>query len=329
MLHINAKKIKTMKRIHLYLTMLTLSVLLVSCSEDKLDPNSVIHEPILTENALDKWLMLNYVIPYNIDLVYRKVDNDLPVGYNLTPACFEKSAQLAQVFKFLSILPYDSVTGSKEFVRYAFPKFINFVGSGAYNNNGTMILGTAEDGIKVVMYDVNSWESDLSKIDTNSFYPMNSTGNAIRYFHTLHHELAHILHQRRPYPASFRLISQGRHTQDDWSNAFVSDSAARRSGFITTYASKDPDEDIAELFSVFISATPTWWEMAMQQGVVPADPDTTPPTPEDRSAREAMESKLNILYEYTLNEWGVCMIELRRVIIEQKNRLPTLPLNLD
>jgi len=317
-----------MKKICLYLTTLALTVFVVSCSEEKLDPNSVIKDPLLTENALDSWLMENYVLPYNIDLVYRQVDNDLPMFYNLIPADFEKSAQLAQVFKHLSIVPYDSVTGSSEFVRYAFPKFLNFVGSGAHNNNGTVILGTAEDGIKVVMYQVNEWYPEVSAIDANrDFYPMHPNG--IRYFHTLHHELKHILNQRRPFPPLFRTIGQGTHTQDDWSTAFANTPDglrdARRAGFITQYASKDPNEDIAELFSVFISATPEYWASAMEQGVI----RNTGGAITDSTGREAMLSKHAIMSDYMLKEWGININELRRIILKHYSELPTMNLNLD
>ncbi|MCL2028730.1 MAG: putative zinc-binding metallopeptidase, partial [Bacteroidales bacterium] len=138
-----------MKKICLYSAMLALSVLMVNCSEDKLDPNSVIRDPIRVETPLDSWLFTNYVQAYNIDVQYRMEDIQSNMGYNLIPADYQKSVQLAKVIHFLCLAPYDSVTGSQEFARLAFPKFFVFIGSGAHNNNGTVIIGTAEDGIRV------------------------------------------------------------------------------------------------------------------------------------------------------------------------------------
>jgi substrate import-associated zinc metallohydrolase lipoprotein len=173
-------------------------------------------------------------------------------------------------------------------------------------------LGTAEEGIRVVMYEVNRWNTDLSGVTPNSFYPMNPAG--INYFHTLHHEMGHILHQRRPYTADFARISAGSYTQDDWNTTFDNDAAARRAGFISQYASKNPNEDFVELFSMFIVTTPEWWaNMLAQAGTAGA---------------EAITSKFDIVDDYMRGQWGLNLRELRRVISYQISRLPTIDFDL-
>ncbi|MCL2027386.1 MAG: putative zinc-binding metallopeptidase [Bacteroidales bacterium] len=305
-----------MKKICLYLAMLALSVLMVNCSEEKLDPNSVIREPIRVETPLDQWLNTNYVGAYNIDVQYRFADIQSQMNYNLIPADYQKSVQLAKVIHFLCLAPYDSVTGSRDFARLAFPKFLVFVGSGAHNNNGTVILGTAEDGIRVVMYQVNSWNTDVPPNPAN-FYPMSNAWNSVRYFHTLHHELGHILHQLKPYSQTFRAISATDYVQDDWSTVYANNPdglrSARQAGFITQYSSKNDNEDFVELFSIYITSTQAFWNEALAQA--------------GEEGGNKIQSKFSIMYDYMLNEWDIDLNELRRVIDVSQKQLETMDLN--
>jgi len=317
-----------MKKICLYLTTLVLlSVLVVGCSKEKLDPNSVIVDRLVTENAFDKWLYEHFVKPYNVQIEYRFVCSDLPLEYNLVPAEFEKSISLAQVMLFTALEPYDVVTGSTAFNRSMFPKFINFVGSGAYTNTGTVILGTAEDGIKVILYRVNLWNPDLSAVEHNDFYPQSLGG--IRFFSTIHHELAHILHQRRMYPSSFREISRLHYTGDEWNSTTNTHELARRNGFISRYASSEENEDFVELFAHFIMTDSIWWEDALESARVlnpvwEATPHDTIPKYLSTSGADAIESKLNIVKNYMRVEWGIDMIALRREIGRRIALLPEM-----
>ena len=48
-----------------------------ACSEDSVDEGmSVIKDSQTPQNALDRWLYQNYVLPYNIELRYRWEDNE-------------------------------------------------------------------------------------------------------------------------------------------------------------------------------------------------------------------------------------------------------------
>ena len=50
---------------------------------------------------------------------------------------------------------------------------IHLVGSPAYKNNGDMILGTAEGGLKITLYNVNNINV-LNVADLNYYYFNNS-----------------------------------------------------------------------------------------------------------------------------------------------------------
>lgn len=82
---------------------------------------------------------------------------------------------------------YDEATGNPNFLRQYIPKTIHFIGSPAYEDNGTMVLGTAEGGMKITLYNVNDINPDQIDINLLNDY----------YFQTMHHEFAHILHQTK------------------------------------------------------------------------------------------------------------------------------------
>ena len=150
-----------------------------SCSEDDLSGTSVIKPEQTTETPLDSWLYKNYIEPYNIEFRYRYEDMESDMIYDLTPANYEKSVQMAKLVKHLCLQAYDEVTGSRDFITSYFPKMVFLVGSPAYNNNGEVVLGTAEGGTKITLYAVNNM--DPTDVDLLNEW----------YFKTIHHEFAH------------------------------------------------------------------------------------------------------------------------------------------
>lgn len=276
-----------------------------ACSEDDLSNESVITEAQRKENDFDRWIKENYVIPYNIDFKYRMEDIESDRNYNLIPADYTKSVQLAKLVEFLCLNVYDEVTGGKQFIRDYFPKMIHLVGSPAYKNNGTMVLGTAEGGLKITLYNVNNINV-LNVSDLNYYY-----------FKTIHHEFAHILHQTRPYPTAFKEISGSEYVKDSWSSAWgnqnVADAAALKAGFITPYASSGVDEDFVELIAVYVTNTEAYWQSRIKTAGTTGAP--------------IINSKFEIVYNYMLDTWNIDLDVLRNTVIEHQNRIGELDLD--
>ena len=136
-----------MKRTIFALSALVFALSNTACSEDGLDDKSVItgigYE---IETPFDEWLLENFIEPYNIRVMYRYEDMESDMTYNLVPARYERSIEMAQLVSYLCLQAYDEITGSRDFIRANFPKDLFFVGSPAYNNNGSIVLGTAEGG---------------------------------------------------------------------------------------------------------------------------------------------------------------------------------------
>jgi substrate import-associated zinc metallohydrolase lipoprotein len=282
-----------------YLSVLLAAVLLVSCGEEKLDPTSQVIDSTVEQNEFDEWLYDNYVLPYNIEFLYRMVYKESDMNYYLVPAEYDKSIQIAKLMIHLCLEAYDDVTGSKDFIRTYFPKMIHIIGSAAYRNNGTMVLGTAEGGLKITLYMINSLQLDPEYL--NQYY-----------FHTMHHEFAHILHQTKPYSSDFDMISGSDYVNDSW-NSTYSDEEALQNGFITPYASSEPNEDFVELLSTYITNTPKFWSDMLKTA--------------GKDGGAIIQQKFDIVYNYMKNTWGIDLDELRDIILERQSQIDQL--NLD
>ena len=276
-----------------------------SCSEDSLDDQSVFSTEAPQRNEFDIWLLNNYVYPYNIDFKYRMEDKESDHDYNLTPADYDKSVDMAKLVKFLWIDAYTEVMGDRTFICTLGPKMIHLVGSPAYKNNGDMILGTAEGGLKITLYNVNNINV-LNVADLNYYY-----------FKTIHHEFAHILHQTRPYPTAFKEISGSEYVKDSWSSAWGSgsaaDAAALKAGFITPYASSAVDEDFVELIATYVTNTEATWAARLKTAGTTGAP--------------IINSKFEIVYNYMLDTWNIDLDVLRDTVLDHQERIGELDLN--
>ena len=282
-----------------YAALAVLSATVIGCSEQPLDPESQVIDSEVQETEFDKWLKTNYIDTYNIELKWRMETNESDMNYWLVPASVDKSIQMAKLLKFLCFEAYDEITGSMEFIRSYYPKMIHLIGSAAYNNNQTFVLGTAEGGLKITMYMINQLQLDPEYLN---YY----------YFKTMHHEFAHILNQTRPYSSDFDMISGSEYVSDSWSSAWSSDEEAQQSGFISSYASKEAGEDFVELLAIYVTSTEEEWN-AIISGA--------------GSGASIINAKFDIVYNYMLNSWNIDLDELREVIQRRQGEIDTLDLD--
>ena len=246
-----------MKKIKYYISAFLLvavaAMTLSSCGEEKLgdtifpdvderlDPNSYTYK-------LDKFLKDNYLDKYNLTFLYKMPDISTNMNYNLVPAEYNNAIDLAVLCKHLWFDVYDKVAG-EDFLKTYGPRIILLIGSPAINpNSGSEIVGLAEGGIKISLFKVNS-------MNINSFEQMNEL-----YFHTMHHEFSHILHQTKTYPTEFNTISVGRYDANNWQ--YRGDEVTSL-GFVTAYGSSEYREDFAETIACYIVYTQDQWDRLM------------------------------------------------------------------
>ena len=247
-----------MKKIQYYISALLLvavaAMSLSSCSEDKLGPTifpdvDETLDPTSYTYKLDKFVKENYLDKYNLTFLYKMPDISTNMNYNLVPATYENSIDLAVLCKHLWFDVYDSVAG-EQFLKTYGPRIILLIGSPAYDPYaGTETVGLAEGGIKISLFKVNA-------MNINDFNMMNEY-----YFKTMHHEFAHILHQTKTYPSEFNKISVGHYDGTNWQ---YRGNEVNSMGFVTTYASSDFREDFAETIANYLVKTDTQWNRILE-----------------------------------------------------------------
>jgi len=186
------------------------------------------------KGPVDNWLDENYVTPYNIEVKYRFDGYELNLGKVLTPPREDKVIPVMETVKKTWIAPYELEAGAT-FLKTLSPKQFVLVGSAEYNSNGTITLGTAEGGRKIVLFGLNNF-------DTKSKFEVQ------RMLHIIHHEFGHILHQNIMYPAEYKSITPS--YTASWNDYSLAD--ARSRGFITEYARNNPDDDFVEMISIML-----------------------------------------------------------------------------
>lgn len=272
-------------------------IIFFSCEkEDKLDSNSVFVESTIPKNPLDNYVFNELTKPYNISILYKYVDKESDLNYNLVPAPYDASIRLTKLLIYLGIEPYNDITGSKEFIKNNYPKLFTYTGSVPVRNNGTIVLGTAEAGTKVSLY-------NLINLDTTN------AENVIflnqYFFKTIQHEFQHILNQNKPYTSTFAEISGTDYVGNSWNTEFRNIGEAIAGGFISPYASNSDKEDFAEIFSFYITRSQVDWDAIL---------NTTGGT---EIGKITINTKLDIVKSYMKSEWGIDMDILRSNILNR------------
>ena len=239
-----------------YFILSVAALMLAACSEDALDSTSIFDKGSQTpKTEFDAWLQKNYVEPYNIDFKYRFEYKESDVSKNLAPADYDKAIALAKLTKYLWIESYEELMG-RDFIRTYAPKVLNLIGSVAYDSNGGVVLGTAEGGMKIVLYNVNSLNPAKLDMDFLNYW----------FFNTMHHEFAHILHQTKNYPTDFNEISKADYQSSSWVN--LSDGEALAMGFVNNYASSETQEDFVQTIAFYITKSDEEWEELLDASIV-------------------------------------------------------------
>ena len=261
---------------HIYSLIIILTCVLGSCNNDEdVDKAHSIFSTEEVERAMfDKWILDNYTNTYNIELKYRMEDNESDMSHVLIPAEYTKSVVLAKIVKHVWLEAYDEVTGTPKFLCQYVPRTIHFIGSPAYEDNGTMVLGTAEGGMKITLYNVNDINPEYIDMNVLNEY----------YFGTMHHEFAHILHQTKNYDPSFDRITENAYIGSDWYMTRTEE--AWKQGFVTPYAMSESREDFVENIAIYVTNTASYWDNMLANA--------------GEQGRTLIQQKFDIVYNYKI-----------------------------
>lgn len=296
-----------MKNIKFILSLLIASAMFWSCADEQLDAESIFKDEVIgVSNEFDTWLYNNYTVPYNIQFKYRFDEKETDFRYNHAPASYEKSVALSKLIKHLWVDAYDELLG-KSFLQKHGPRVFQLIGSRAFTGAGSVVLGTAEGGLKVTLYNVNGIDVDNPDLDYLNYW----------YFNTMHHEFAHILHQIKSYSTDYNLITPTDYQSGSWVN--VPDTMALRMGFISPYGSSEPQEDFVEMISRYVTSSDQQWNNLLEN-----------PTHRNRVAaaagKQKILEKLAFVKDYLISNWDINLDELRKIVQRRSAEIDTLDL---
>lgn len=279
-----------------YITIFFTACCFVSCSMDsEINSESIFNTDSPERNEFDNWILSNYVNEYNIDLKYRFEDIESDMNYNVIPADYTKSVALAQLVKYLWMEVYTELAGKTFLCTYC-PKVMHFVGSPEYEQNGgSMVLGTAEGGLKITLFNVNGLDVKNPDMDLLNEW----------YFKTMHHEFAHILHQTKNYSTDFNTITEGKYTGPAWVN--TKDSDARKLGFVTAYGSTNVDEDFVETIANYIVKSDEEWQNILKEA--------------GEEGSVLIKQKLEMVTDYLKESWNLDIEELHDEVQERQSHI--------
>lgn len=294
-----------MKKNITIIMLLMASMLAFSCgSKDEMNPESIITVDKVQYTPFDLWLNKNYVDTYNILFKYRYEAIEADYNYYTVPADYDNSIILAHLVKYLCLEAYDAV-GGIEFTRANFPKMIFCIGDYEYKNNGSIVLGTAEGGRKILLTGVNNLGEFISSIDKLNNY----------YFKTIHHEFTHILNQTKDMPTSYQFITPSDYVADEWTDSKFNVSSTEdgtgylQMGFISAYSRNAYTEDFAEILSMYVCYSDEdwakWYEEADSYGC---------------NGSVLIKEKLQSVREYMQKSWGIDIDKLHQTVqVRQAN----------
>jgi substrate import-associated zinc metallohydrolase lipoprotein len=221
-----------------FLALFTLILVVSACKKeapihanlDALDRNTI------PATALDTWLIDNFLTPYNIDIKYRWDKYEVDFDKDLVPPKESQVQPAMETVRDIWIKPYETIGGAN-FMKINTPKQFYLVGSPSYNGDGTITLGTAEGGKKIVLFIINN-------------FTKSNTAAVTEMIHVIEHEFTHILNQKIPYAPAFNSVTKADYTAN-WNIFNAAD--AKALGFISQYSRANPLDDFAEMTSLMLT----------------------------------------------------------------------------
>lgn len=237
-----------------------------SCSSDDeftesiYDTNIPVYDENSTTYPFDKWVYENFTEPYNVQIQYKFNFNASDKDFQLSPAEYNRSQLLSHFVRYLFYDVYTACrpsddTKPENFMKKYGPRLFHFIGSSGYSpSTGTEVLGTASGGVKITLYNVNEMKPYSEDV---VYTPADIDLLNDRYFHTMHHEFSHILHQTKSYPVTFGQVTSGTYDASNWQDR--DSTTTHRLGYVTHYASSANTEDFVEVLSCIITDTEWRW----------------------------------------------------------------------
>ena len=279
-----------MKKIINYIIISVTLINIYSCSDDdNLNrEQSVLDTSVPELTELDIYIRDSITLPYNIEVLYKWKESEFDLERYLYPPDLESVKPCVNAVKKIWIDSYNRA-GGDDFVKRIAPRQLALAGGYNSNPTGTVTLGYAEAGKKIVLFNLD-------------YINYESKESVQEFLHTIQHEYTHILNQTEPFDNQ----TYGEITPTDYTVSWESttDSEALRLGFVSAYSRSSITEDVAEMVSEMLSMTNEEWEDYLENTIPNED------------AREKIRAKEAIIVSYFNNSLNIDFYELQAIVAE-------------
>ena len=283
-----------------------------SCGEDALSSTSVIaqRQSSVQETELDRWIRDSITLPYGIEVVYRQENHGGAATDYLYPPRREQVKPVLRAFRTLCLESFAFADQDRSnFLLGRAPLRLQLFGGAYADAHGMVRLSLPQAPTTMMLTHCNAFSPD----DPNKVYLLARMG---------FHQLTRRLLAQLPYDrVAFSAISGDRYTGSTASlvapwqagrtidQQFGSDSWANKRGFLTIHGMVSSEEDMAEMISATICATPLQVQQALTEAATPdtdADPEVQARyTEEAKVAAQQLRRKQAFVTDYLQKVWHV------------------------
>jgi len=283
-----------------------------SCGEDALSSTSVIaqRQSSVQETELDRWIRDSITLPYGIEVVYRQENHGGAATDYLYPPRTEQVKPVLRAFRTLCLESFAFADQDRSnFLLDRAPLRLVLYGGAYADAHGMVRLSLPQAPTTMILTHCNAFSPD----DPNKVYLLARMG---------FHQLSRRLLAQLPYDrVAFSAISGDRYTGSTASlvapwqagrtidQQFGIDSWANKRGFLTIHGMVSSEEDMAEMISATICATPLQVQQALTEAATPdtdADPEVQARyTEEAKVAAQQLSRKQAFVTDYLQKVWHV------------------------
>lgn len=221
------------------IAMIAGTMLFVACAHEDQPTETELDYTVKDKTVLDKWIDTSFLDPYNIKVYYEWNQNLVDNNRYLFPPTVEKVQPSLEVVKKIWIDSYSTIGGA-DFVKKISPREFVLVGGTNLNTTGTQILGLAEGGQRVTLFEID-------------YLNRKSRPDVTRFIHTIQHEYVHILNQTKPFDEqAWSKLTPSGYTASWY---IQPEATSRNLGFVTSYARLNIYEDFAETASIILTSS--------------------------------------------------------------------------
>lgn len=283
-----------------------------SCGEDALSSTSVIaqRQSSVQETELDRWILDSITLPYGIEVVYRQENHGGAATDYLYPPRAEQVKPVLRTFRALCLESFAFAEQDRSnFLLGRAPLRLVLYGGAYADAHGMVRLSLPQAPTTMMLTHCNAFSPD----DPNKVYLLARMG---------FHQLSRRLLAQLPYDrVAFSAISGDRYTGSTASlvapwqagrtidQQFGIDGWANKRGFLTIHGMVSAEEDMAEMISATICATPLQVQQALTEAATPdtdADPEVQARyTEEAKVAAQQLSRKQAFVTDYLQKVWRV------------------------